>query len=171
MRKINNGKAGLKKLGIIAVLTMMCIGFTGCGFADEGKTEAKQIEGDLLEVMDQIFANAELSDDFRAGYENFDKNVLTETEYLLGTSEIEFKEGAYAVPMMNVVPFQAVLLRLNEDQDAEEVKAQLLEKADPRKWICVEAEAVEAQNVGNVIFFLMGEKVSVDALMEAFQNL
>ena len=70
--------------------------------------------------------------------------------------------------MMSSIAYQCVLLRVSEDQDIEAAKKLLEENADPAKWICVEAESVVVENVGNVILFIMADKDVADAAKEAF---
>ena len=54
--------------------------------------------------------------------------------------------------MMSSIAYQCVLLRVSEDQDIEAAKKLLEENADPAKWICVEAESVVVENVGDVFY-------------------
>ena len=173
MEKMNGYKKIQKRASTLALLICICRLLGGCSFAKEENAEGK-IEGDLAEFMDGIFGMSELDADFMDAYTNYyTKAELTdaEKEYLLGTSDIQFKEAYYAIPSMNATAFHAVLLRLNEDQDPEEVKQQLLDHADPRKWVCVEPEVVRAENVGDVIFFLMSDQKTGDALMESFLSM
>ena len=53
-------------------------------------------------------------------------------------------------------------IRISKLQEALE------ENADPAKWICVEAESVVVENVGDVILFIMADKDVADAAKEAF---
>ena len=73
-----------------------------------------------------------------------------------------------SAPMMSSIAYQCVLLRVSEDQDIEAAKKLLEENADPAKWICVEAESVVVENVGDVILFIMADKDVADAAKEAF---
>ena len=91
-----------------------------------------------------------------------------EEEYILGTTEIDYTDSVYSAPMMSSIAYQCVLLRVSEDQDIEAAKKLLEENADPAKWICVEAESVVVENVGNVILFIMADKDVADAAKEAF---
>ena len=170
MKKLLTGKK------IVVVLTMIVCLFgllTGCGMAKED-TASTKIEGDLAQVMDDIFGMTELDPDFMEAYTNYYmKAPLTEEEkeYMLGTNDIQYKEAFYAVPAMSSTAFQAVLVRLDEGQDPETVKKQLVDSADPRKWVCVEPEVIRAENVGDVIFFLMCDQKTGDALMESFLSM
>ncbi|MBQ5677198.1 MAG: hypothetical protein IIV45_19430 [Lachnospiraceae bacterium] len=169
---MNNHVMGKKSIILFVLLVCLSGVFTGCGMA---KDEAGgKIEGELGQVMDEIFGMTELDPDFVEAYTNYyTKAPLTdeEKEYMLGTTDIEYKEAFYAIPSMSSTAFQAVLVRLNDGQDPEEVKQKLLDSADPRKWVCVEPELIRAENVGDVIFFVMCDQKTGDALMESFLSL
>ena len=62
-------------------------------------------------------------------------------------------------------------IRDSDNADVEAVKKQIKENANPRKWICVEAEEVVVENVGNVVLFLMADKEEATPIKEAFLNL
>ena len=169
MKKLLMGK---KSMVILAMLICLCGLLTGCSMAKEDA--GVKIEGDLAQVMDEIFGMTELDPDFKDAYTNYYmKASLTdeEKEYMLGTNDIQYKEAFYAVPAMSSTAFQAVLVRLDEGQDPETVKQQLVDSADPRKWVCVEPEIIRAENVGDVIFFLMCDQKTGDALMESFLSM
>ena len=70
--------------------------------------------------------------------------------------------------MMSSIAYQCVVLRVREDQDVEQAKQLLEQNADPRKWVCVEAESVTVENVGDVILFIMADQDVADAAKEAF---
>ena len=59
-------------------------------------------------------------------------------------------------------------LRLPEGADVEAAKQTISDNADPRKWICVEAESVVVENVGEVILFVMGDTNTTNAIRSAF---
>lgn len=142
---------------------------TSCGNAGKEQTQAK-LTGPLSEIMDSIYEKAELSQDFRDSMENFDAGEIPaeSAEYLIGTADVSYTEGFYSVPLINVVPYQCILLRLPEGADMEAAKKTLADHADRRKWICVEAESVIVENVGDVVLFVMGDSPTTNALLTAF---
>ena len=109
-------------------------------------------------------------DDYFSYTDDFENVEITEAEeeYILGTTEIDYTDSVYSAPMMSSIAYQCVLLRVSEDQDIEAAKKLLEENADPAKWICVEAESVVVENVGDVILFIMADKDVADAAKEAF---
>ena len=76
-----------------------------------------------------------------------------------------------STPMINVVAYQCILIRMNDGADIEAAKEKILANADPRKWICVEAESTVVENNGNVILFIMGDAANTAALKDSFLQL
>ncbi len=88
-------------------------------------------------------------------------------EYVLGTDEITYTDSAYSAPMMTSVAYQCVVLRAGRNRCAEG-KQTLLDNANPAKWICVEAESVAVESIGDVILYVMGFDEDVSAIKDAF---
>lgn len=147
-------------------VSIMC---TACGSAQK---ESDALNGSLSDIMDTIYENADLSEDFREALNYYETYDLTEDMEvsILGTDEIDYLEGIVSMPMNSSIAYQCVLLRVNEE-DVATVKQQLKENADLGKWICVSAETMLIESRGNVIFFVMGNQDTVYALNSAFQNL
>ena len=72
--------------------------------------------------------------------------------------------------MISSIAYQCVLLRVSPD-DVENVKTMLKENADVNKWVCVSAETVLVENVGDVVLFIMCDKDTAYAVSESFQAL
>lgn len=156
------------KKALAYILFMTVIFCCACG-AD--KQKEGNLEGNLSDIIGGIYESAELSEDFRAGLENFETYELTKDieVSLLGTDEITYTEGAASIPLMSPNAFQLVLLRV-EEENVDTVKQQLKDNADLNKWICVSAETMLIESRGDVIFFVMGDNDTVYALNSAFQK-
>ena len=89
-------------------------------------------------------------------------------EYVLGTDEITYTDSAYSAPMMTSVAYQCVVLRVPDGTDVPKAKQTLLDNANPAKWICVEAESVAVESIGDVILYVMGFDEDVSAIKDAF---
>ncbi|MBU5335121.1 YgdI/YgdR family lipoprotein [Intestinibacter bartlettii] len=161
----------MKKIISIFMATIMLLSLVGCS---SNKTkEDPVLSEDLTKVVEKIYDTADLDEELRGylkEYENTKINKSNE-EYYLGESDIDFKEGICSAPMMNAIAYELILLRLDENADVEAVKKELKENANPRKWVCVEAEEVVVENVGNVVLFLMGSKEEATPIKDAFLNL
>lgn len=148
----------------LIIAALVC---TACG-TKQGSTD--KIDGSLEDIMAGIYESADLSEDFRAGLENFETFELTDDMEIsiLGTDEIEYIEGVVSMPMMSSVAYQCVLLRVAES-DVDTIKQKIKENTDLNKWICVSAETMLIESRGDVIFFVMGENDTAYALNTAFQ--
>lgn len=154
---------------LVASMLLGSCGKSGENGSGSEETEAKLV-GSLSEIMDSVYENADLSQDFRDAMADFDSGEIPaeSAEYMIGTANVEYEEGFYSLPMINVVPYQCILLRLPEGADMEAAKQTIADHADPRKWICVEAESVVVENVGDVILFVMGDSQTTNAMSAAF---
>lgn len=161
-----------KKVLTTLSLTAISLFLISCGKAG-GEESSSNLVAPLSEIMDSLYENADLSQDFKDSLADFDSGEIPSesSEYLIGTAEIEYTESFYSVPLMNVVPYQCILLRMPEGADMEAAKQTIADHADPRKWICVEAESVIVENVGDVILFVMGDSQTTNALQTAFLTL
>lgn len=157
------------KKRIIAMVMAMALGasmLTGCG----GTAEIPKLEGSCADIMSQVYENAELDADLREAMNYYEATTVNDENegYILGTDEVDYIDSAYSAPMMTSVAYQCVVLRLEPDEDVAAAKQELIDHADPIKWLCVEAEAVVVENVGDVILYVMADQQTADALKTAF---
>lgn len=140
--------------------------------AETGKQTA-DLNGALEDILAAVYANAELDPDLRQAMEFYETSPINadNEEYLLGTTELEYEEAVCSAPMMSSVAYQCVLVRLPEGADAEAAKQLLVDSADPRKWVCVEAEATKAESIGNLVLMIMADQETVDAVTASFLGL
>lgn len=159
----------MKKILGICVCMILVIGLaTGCG-----EQESKNVEGTCKEILEQIYQDAELGDDFRESLQYYQTSEVTDDtrEYILGTDQVKYTDSVYSAPMMSSVAYQCVLLRVEDGTDMEEAKKVLLDAANTQKWVCVEAPNVVIENNGNLILYVMGDLETTEALKDAFLGL
>lgn len=156
-----------KKKWIVLSLAAAALLLAACGKSD--KKEAS-LTGSLAEIMDSLYENADLPQEFRDSLADYSTGEIPadSAEYLIGTADVAYDESYFSVPLMNVIPYQCILLRLPEGADVEAAKQTIMDHADPRKWICVEAESTIVENVGNVVLFIMGDSQITNAMQSAF---
>lgn len=157
------------KKKIIATMMSMILGvslLTGCG----GAVETPKLEGSCADIMNQVYENAQLDAELKEAMAYYETTVISEEteEYILGTDEVDYIDSAYSAPMMSSVAYQCVVLRLEPDEDVLKAKQELIDHADPIKWICVEAEEVVVENVGDVVLYVMADRQTADAIKTAF---
>lgn len=79
-------------------------------------------------------------------------------------------EGIQADALIGAIPHSVVLVRVPADQ-AGEVAETMREKADPRKWICVEAEKTVVDRCGGTILLVMSSGETANAILTNFKAL
>ena len=76
-----------------------------------------------------------------------------------GNAEIKgFEEAVVFMPMMGSIPFIGYVFDMPADADLEAFMTTLKENADMRWQICVEAEEMVVEAIGDKVFFLMCKK-------------
>lgn len=155
-----------KITAVILTLAILVGAVTGCG-----KTNTvPKLEGSCMDIMDRVYETAVLDEGLREAMTYYETTIITEDreEYILGTDEVDYTDSAYSAPLMTSVAYQCVVLRIEPDEDILKTKQLLLDKADKRKWMCVEAESVVVENVGDVVLYVMADKETADAMKTAF---
>ena len=142
-----------KKIAIIAVAVVVVIAAVVAAVVLL-KPEAN-VEGTLEEIMTKVYAGFGEDELPMLGDMPVDVTDKDAVEYYLGTSELSIKEALVREPMMGSIPHSVVLVRLNDAKDAEAAVAKIKEKANPRKWICVEAKNVVVDSIGDLVILIM----------------
>ena len=65
------------------------------------------------------------------------------------------KEAVISESMMGSQAYSMVMVRVNDAAKAEEVAQMMLDNIDPRKWICVAADDIDAAIYGDRVLFVM----------------
>ena len=153
--------------GILVVTIAVVMAFGGCG-AETAQTP--KLTGSCIDILSEVYETAELDTDLREAMQYYDTATIDESmeTYILGTDEVDYTDSAYSAPMMSSVAYQCVILRLEEDADVVKAKQTLRDHADPAKWICVEADTVVVESVGDVILYVMADKDTANAIKDAF---
>ncbi len=151
----------MKKL-LVTVLAGAMLLLAACG------QKEKNVEGTLTEIMTKVYAGTENDMPNLMQTEVNDENKA----YYFGTDDIEFKEALASEPMINAIAHSVVLVRLNEGQDAEEVKKTIKENVNPAKWVCVQVEEqnVHVESKGDLVILIMDNN-KPDKLLENFKAL
>lgn len=82
---------------------------------------------------------------------------------------IEGAECYVSEPMIGSIAHSVVLLKLPEGTDVETVKADIEANADPRKWVCVEAEKVTVVSHDNVVMLVMSTVAMSETVVANFE--
>lgn len=156
-----------RKISAMMMIVLATAMFAGCG---GNQQQTAKIEGTCNDILTKVYENANLDADLREAMSYYQTTALDESmeEYVLGTDEVDYTDSVYSAPLMSSVAYQCVVLRLEADENVAEVKQELLDNADPIKWICVEAESVVVENVGDVVLYVMADSQTADAIKNSF---
>jgi hypothetical protein len=153
----------MKKVVLFLLVCVMLLSLTGC--------KEKNVEGTLEEIMDKVYANVN-EDDLPMMLTN---TIIDESnvENYIGTTNVYFSEAIVSESAVGSIAHSVVLLRIADDEVAniETFKKEIKENANPRKWICVEAEDVIVNSKGNLIILIMSTKEKSKLINDAFESL
>ncbi len=117
----------------------------------------------LSEIMAEIttdLGEMPMTGEIEADEESFE--FYTFVPYVKGA------EAYISEPMMGSFAHSVVLVRLPEGENAESFASKVRANADPRKWICVEAEAVKVSTKGNLVLLVMSSEDRVNKITSKF---
>ena len=146
-------------LGCLACVTLFSL--TGCG--------EKQVEGTLEEIMTKVYAD--VPEDVRPMMLTNTEVTEENVENYLGTKDIEYEEALASESAVGSIAHSVVLIRMKDGANVEDAKKKIEENANPRKWICVEAEDVVVKNKGNLIILIMSSSNYIEKIENSFDNL
>lgn len=169
----------MKKLMLILLSVILAFSIAACSGGnnedDDPKATEKpkgtekpdkeeKLEGTLEELIEKIYEKADV---------NYDEIELVNTEvteenckYYTGVEGLKFDEALASEPAINPGAHSLVLIRMPEDADIDKTRQEILEGADPFKWVCVGVEKVIVNNAGNLIILIMSN--DADELHESF---
>ena len=161
----------MKKIVTILISTLMIFTLVGCS---SSKVERDPVlSEDLTKVLEKIYETADLDKDFKDSLQYYQTVELNEDNIqgYLGNTDVKLTEGICSAPMMSSIPYELILLKVDENADVDAVKSAIKENANPRKWVCVEAEEVVVENIDNTVLFLMANKTEAEPIKNAFMSL
>ena len=131
----------------------------------DGETTVTPEEQEVLDTLQKLVAGA--ADDIMC-----DNIIITADQYpyYLFIDYIDGSIAASASAMIGSIAHSVVLLKLPEDADVAAVAADIEANMDPRKWICVEAEATMVKTSGQYVLMVMSSQATVDAISANFDT-
>ncbi len=167
----------MKKLCMIVSVCLMIGVFAACGTTTSSSTPSES--GSVSSAASTSF-DGKLEDYIEDLYAGMGENDLPEVmtapiteeleESFLGAS-LDFKDAVASDAMMNAIPHSVSLVRAESEEKAAELAKVIEEKANPAKWVCVEAEKKIVKQRGNLVLLVMSQEATADKIAENFENL
>ncbi len=157
----------LTKMMVVLVAVVLVLSVVGCG----SKPKSAPIDGISPDKVAMLFEDMT---DLELASQCFRKEVTPEeAAFLVGCDQLDDSfESAYSLaPMMTTSPFVLVVFRIADGGDANAFAQELKDKANPRKWVCVEADNVEVRTSGQTVLFFMSPSDYVKPLLGAFEQM
>ena len=148
----------MKRILSLILAVLMLFSLAACqssGNAGSETTTTAGYEGTLTELVAELYKDN--TPEFMVGeampIEITDNDAVF---YYFGLSSGEkLKEAVFSEPMMGSQAYSLCLARLNDAADAEDVKKEIAENIDMRKWICVGADQLRVVSAGDVVLMIM----------------
>lgn len=154
----------MKKIALIMSFVLAMGIFTACGAKN---VPTDNVEGTLSEIMAKLYegVTAELP-------AVMDTEITAEnSEMFIGVPADSYKEALASDAMINAVAHSVCLVRAESAEAAEKLAKDIEAKADPRKWICVEAEKKLVATKGDLVMLVMSFTDAADELKASFDKL
>lgn len=150
-------------IGIVAVLIVIAIIVSIVLIAGKNNTSKQtgievQTTAQMKEVFEEINKNCE---EQLPGLEVQELDIKDEEMFTYQTglkSNKNIETAVISQPFINAQAYLAMMVKVSKDADVEEVKKEMLDNIDMRKWVCVSAEKAWATNYGNIIFLVMSDE-------------
>lgn len=156
----------MKKVFAVVLVLALLLCCAACGQADN-TTGGGNIEGNLTDLL------AKVTDGATDPEMSLIETEVTEEmfSWYLFIDPIDGAEAVVSEPMIGSIPHCVALLRVPASTDAEQVRGQIEENLDPRKWVCVEAEKTAVLRRGNLILMVMSDADTVSKVTSNFNSL
>ena len=162
-------KKFIRTLSLMLVLVMTVSAFAACSKKDgEGDDAANAAPFDNMAIADVLAA---VTNGVNIEFGTMAEPLNAENfEYFAFTPWVEGYEAICGDAMIGSIAHSLVLFKVPEGTDTAALVTEIESKADPRKWMCVEAEKVIVETRGNVILLVMSFTDIADSIAANFKN-
>lgn len=149
-------------IGIIAIIVIAIAIVSVIMFSKNKGETSKGVQIQTAEQMQEILnnINTKLADVLPSleirEIDITDEYAFTSTTGLKTNNNVE--SVVVSEPFISSQAFSAVMVKASKNANIEEMKQEMLNNIDTRKWICVSAQKVWVTNYDNIIFLVMSDE-------------
>lgn len=159
----------MKKLFALLCAAALLLSLAACASSPAAEDTAEENPVESIALPD-------LMADILDGVENLPDYEITELtaenfEFYAFLPYEEGYEGVTADALIGSIAHSVVLVRLPEGADAAQAAADIEANANPRKWVCVEAESKIVDRSGDKVILIMASTDLANQLHAAFTAL
>lgn len=164
----------MKKTIIIIISIIVLVGIIVCGLllnkGKQPKERKLQTVEEMQSMLNTIYssANIELLNLETSSIDINDEMMISSFTGLKSNTDVE--EVVVSAPLMNAVAYSLAIVKVNEKADIEQMKQEMLDNIDMRRWICVSAEKLYITNYENIIFLVMSSEEFAKPIYEDFKK-
>ena len=165
----------MKNKIILVIAIVLVVGLIIGGvvlFSNNQKPVVEMATAENLDsIITQIYekANLELASLMTSPIDVTDSEMVQSFTGLKSNENVEFL--VVSEPMMSSQAYSLVLVKAKENANIEEMKTEMLNNINTRKWICVEAEKVYVTNHSNLICLVMSSEEWAKPVYNAFKEI
>lgn len=157
---------------IAIIVAIVAVAVLFLGGKEEEKDTGKQIQNaqEMQKMLEDI--NTKLGEALPAlEIREVDVNDELAVTGVTGlTTATNIEAIVVSEPFMSSQAFSAVMVKVSENANVEEMKQEMLNQIDIRKWICVSAEKVYVTNYKNIIFLVMSSEEWAKPVYDEFKQ-
>lgn len=154
---------------LVVVILAIIAGVVVYMVTNKNTTSSSSI--DLKAMVDTIYndANVELpSLETRKIDLANNSDMVSSYTFLSNNDSVE--ELVVSEPLMSSQAYSLVALKLKNNANVEQVKQEIYDNVNMRKWICVSAEKLYITNHNNVIFYVMASEDWAKPVYDSFKK-
>lgn len=162
----------MKKNSIIIILATVVIAIIlGVILLTQSKKNVKlQTTEEIQAMLTSIYSKAKVD---LPELETMDMPVSDEMQ-LQSFTGLQSNENieilVVSTPLINAQAYSLAVLKVDEKANIEQIKQNIYDNIDMRKWICVSAEKLYITNYDNIIFVIMSSQDVAKPIYEEFKK-
>ncbi len=156
---------------IVLVITIIAVGIM---VAKSNVGEPKELKLQTAEEMQHMLETIYSSEKVNLPAletTKIDKSDLTQVTTFTGLQSNEnVEELVVSVPFINAQAYSLAIVKVNEKANIEQMKQEMFDNIDMRRWVCVSAEKLYITNYENIIFLVMSSEEWAKPIYNEFKS-